>query len=222
MCVCQVSLIGLTPCTDPQETVESHLNKNQEEFGYSRDNCLVGKDDLLATEIFGCSFVLTNAATRRCLPRNSSVFADSFEGARTQRLSLSLRRRRRGIGKRSRDRDLSGDDEIKRHPRDVRGDGEITRQSRDVRRDKELRPSVSLDSVSGLRSKNSEECPQDCVVTSFTVSPSITPLTESLKQTLRTKVSFSRPVAGVRSVLRVARPRSSLVLVSTWLFSSFT
>ena len=70
------SLIGLSSCLDRDDEVESHLNLHQSSFGYSHDNCLVSKHELVANDVLGCSFILLNSSdVGRCTPGNSSTFA---------------------------------------------------------------------------------------------------------------------------------------------------
>ena len=59
------SLIGLRSCRDPEDEVEPHLNLHQSSYGYSHDNCLTGKPDLVARDVLGCSFILLNSPDTR-------------------------------------------------------------------------------------------------------------------------------------------------------------
>ena len=70
------SLIGLHSCLEADDEVEPHLNLHQSSYGYSHDNCLTGKPDLVARDVLGCSFILLNSPEgRHCTPTNASSFA---------------------------------------------------------------------------------------------------------------------------------------------------
>ena len=73
-------LIGRQACLDPGDAVEPHLNMGQQEWGYSRDNCRLGKQELAAASLLRCSFLLTGTAPPRCSPSNSSLYSSSLLG----------------------------------------------------------------------------------------------------------------------------------------------
>ena len=69
------SLIGWRSCLEARDEVEADLNINQEEFGFSHENCLLGQAEKLAQDTLGCSFVLINSTKGdRCSPSEASTF----------------------------------------------------------------------------------------------------------------------------------------------------
>ena len=60
---------------EARDEVEADLNINQEEFGFSHENCLLGQAEKLAQDTLGCSFVLINSTKGdRCNPSEASTF----------------------------------------------------------------------------------------------------------------------------------------------------
>ena len=69
------SLIGWRSCLEAGDEVEADLNLHQEEFGFSHENCLLGRAEKLAQDTLGCSFVLINSTKGdRCSPGEASTF----------------------------------------------------------------------------------------------------------------------------------------------------
>ena len=74
------SLIGWRSCLEARDEVEADLNLNQEEFGFSHENCLLSQVERIVQDTLGCSFVLINSTQgSRCSPGNATTFLSSHK-----------------------------------------------------------------------------------------------------------------------------------------------